>query len=191
MSSEHDYYLDDNVCEITLRSISHNQPDPISETERACLARYSRPTTDGHRARRFSPAAHIKNHLHALASHDHYWSSDNARDTDEHNHLKYLSVLYTRMENWEPKDTIGTPMEQFNPIKNFESQWLEVQKFYLKGGRCLFVTASTASSRACRVMPVQVVLMDESSQIKEVDTINKWPPSTLGVECFTKGMQMV
>lgn len=39
----------------------------------------------------------------------------------------------------------------------------------MKETQYLFVIVSTASSRACRVMSVRVVLIDELSQIKKVD----------------------
>ena len=32
---------------------------------------------------------------------------------------------------WESKNIVDTTTEQYNSIKNFVSQWLEVQKFYL------------------------------------------------------------
>lgn len=60
------------------------------------------------------------------------------------------------------------------PIRVFEAQWLNIQKFYLDVARGLFVTASTASSKCCRGMPIRVVLIDEASQIKKVDTLNAW-----------------
>ncbi len=40
VSREHNHYLGDDVGGVTLRSTPDNQPDPLSETERACLARY-------------------------------------------------------------------------------------------------------------------------------------------------------
>ncbi len=99
VSREHDPYPGDDVGGVTLRSIPDNQPDPLSETERACLARYLDQQLAGTELDVFSLAAHIKDRLHVVASHNHYWSFDNAHDIDEHNHLKYLNILYSRIKN--------------------------------------------------------------------------------------------
>lgn len=64
--------------------------------------------------------------------------------------------------------------EQHNPIKNFDSLWLHVQKYYLEKARCLLVTVSTAGARACRWAPIAVVFIDDASQVKEAETLNAW-----------------
>ena len=68
--------------------------------------------------------------------------------------------------------TAGFLDDASNPVKSFNSKWLEMQKHYLERARGIFVTAVAAANRACRVVSVQVVMMDKTSQIKKVATLN-------------------
>ena len=68
---------------------------------------------------------------------------------------------------WEATKTAGTDMEQSNPVKIFRSHWLEIQKFYIRGARLIYVTTSTASSRSCRVFRAQHLILDENAQTSE------------------------
>lgn len=174
VSREDDHHPGDNEGRMTLRSTPNNQPDPLTEPERRCLEAYLNMQLAGVELDMFSLARHIKYRLGVVAQHDRDWSTDDHWAATEHELLKRLALFHERMENWDPEVTAGTPLEQYNPIKNFESQWLDVQKFYLEEARWIFVTASTASSKACRGIGIHVVLIDESSQIKEVDTLNAW-----------------
>lgn len=174
VSREDDHYPGGNEGGVTLQSTPNNQPDPLTEPERRCLEAYLNMQLAGVELDMLSLARHIKYRLGVVAQHDRDWSTDDHWAATEHDLLKRLASFHERMENWDPEVTAGTPLEQYNPIKNFESQWLDVQKFYLEEARCIFVTASTASSKACRGIGIQVVLIDESSQIKEVDTLNAW-----------------
>lgn len=45
--------------------------------------------------------------------------------------MKILIAAQARCGGWEPVETAGTADEQNNPIKVFNSTWLEVQKFYV------------------------------------------------------------
>jgi len=102
------------------------------------------------------------------------WVGASQHELDEHGILKGLGAARKRMETWEPEVPAGTVDEKHNPIKNFDSCWLEVQKSHLEKARCLFVTASTAGARACRWARIRVVFIDEASQIKEAETLNAW-----------------
>jgi len=159
----------------SLRSIPKDQyhqqaNDPI----RASLDAYLDAQLSGTDMDHFSLAKHIKNRLQVVALRGSDWVGGSQHELDEHGILKGLGAARKRMETWEPEVTAGTVDEIYNPIKNFDSCWLEVQKFYLQKARCLFVTASTAGARACRWARIRVVFIDEASQIKEAETLNAW-----------------
>ena len=46
------------------------------------------------------------------------------------------------------------------------------QEFYLRRARSIFVTAAIAGLRPLRVVPVSIVVVDEVSQIKEIEVLN-------------------
>lgn len=55
---------------------------------------------------------------------------------------------------------------------NFNSIWLLVQKFYMSRASVIFVIATTAGIRSCRAFPAALVVIDESSQLKEIESLN-------------------
>lgn len=170
-----DYYEDTYPTGSSLRSIPQDQyQQDVDDPIRASLDAYLDAQLSGNDMDQFSLAKHIKTRLEVVASHDNDWSSDSQDEVNEHKLLNGLGFARKRMERWEPEVTAGTNEEQYNPIKNFDSIWLQVQKFYLAEARCIFVTASTADARACRWASITVVFIDEASQIKETETLNAW-----------------
>lgn len=170
-----DYYEDTYPTRSSLRSIPRDQyqQDP-NDPIRASLDAYLDAQLSGNDMDNFSLAKHIKTRLEIVASRGPDWRGGSHNETVEHNLLHRLGFARKLMEEWEPEITAGTTEEQHNPIKNFDFAWLQVQKYYLGKARCLFVTASTAGARACRLAPITVVFIDEASQIKEAETLNAW-----------------
>ena len=161
-----DSLLDDDVAEGSLMepSIYNVQPD-IDPGVIGSLRSYLNTQLTGTDMDRFSLVRHILSRLTDLASD---WVA--GMPQDEIDLLRSLLDAKMRVEDWGPlSDTEDVAPD---PIKSFNSIWLRVQKYYLQRARGVFLTASMAGSRACRVIPVQCVLLDEASQIKEAEALN-------------------
>ena len=115
---------------------------------------------------------HILSRIEVVYARPQGWQYTNAEEMQEHELLVGLLNARRRLEEWTNDKTAGFLDEAPDPVQSFDSKWLEVQKYYLERARGIFVTAAVAGSRACRVVPVQVVMMDETSQIKEVEALN-------------------
>ena len=120
----------------------------------------------------FSLVNHIIKRLRVHRSRPRGWVPRNAVEDQERSLLCDLIFYRDRNETWEQTSTARTAQEKHNPTKNFESMWLVVRKFYLRHARCVFVTTSTAGSKAVRDFKADVVILDEASQLKKVDALN-------------------
>ena len=94
---------------------------------------------------KFSLSKHILSHLNNFLTE----SESESMNPTEHELLCYLLKIKRLVKIWEPVNTAGTIYELSNLIKNFDSVWLEIQKFYLQSVCDIFITAVTAESQFC------------------------------------------
>ena len=146
-----DFYEDTFPTRTALRSIPRDPyHQDLNDPIRASLDAYLDAQLSGDEMDSFSLAKHIKTRFEVVASHGSHWTAGSQQESEEEDLLQGLLIARKRMQTWEPEVTAGTIDEQHNPIKNFDSVWLNVQKYYLEKARCLLVTASIAGARACR-----------------------------------------
>ena len=168
-----EYIVDDDelVSESALWSISDSNIE-INPATFAGLQAFLDTQLTHSDADKFSLVRHILDRLETTVSRPAGWRPTNKYQARENYLLRCLLSIKVRAENWIPANTSGTENEDLNPVKNFDSCWLVVQKFYLEHARGIFATASTLGSRAAHVVPVRTVLIDDAAQIKEVDSLN-------------------
>lgn len=155
-----------------LRTLDYNHLDSDLAI-RLSLRAYLSSQISGTNMDEFSLPLHILARTDLVYARPPGWRSSNAEELQEHDLLVGLLDARRRLEDWtHHKTTDSLDDDAPDPVKKFDSKWLEVQKHYLERARGIFVTAAVAGSRACRVVPVQVVMMDETSQIKEVEALN-------------------
>ena len=120
----------------------------------------------------FSLVKKIRDRLRARDQHPPDWKPRTPFEAAEEEILYTLILAKHRVELWTPQRTAGTDEQYLNPLKYFNSVWLNVQKFYLRRARGIFVNAATAGVQPLRVVPVSIVVVDEASQIKEIEVLN-------------------
>lgn len=87
-------------------------------------------------------------------------------EATEYEKLMNVETARLVLLNWRPfSNDEGEDIDgQANPIKRFDSQWMELQKFYYQRARGIFVTAVTAGIKPLRVAKIQVVINEEAPQ---------------------------
>ncbi len=89
----------------------------------------------------------------------HYYPTPSARSRPD--------SCYRSKDSW----VTGTIDENDNPIKKSNSVWLEVQKFYVFRARLVLATAAVASSKAYGVLRPRFTVIDEASQMREIEVV--------------------
>ncbi len=141
--------------------------EPIDTVVRSSLRAYLRSQLSHTDMDRFSLPKHILDRLEVVLGRPETWRARTSADAEEHKLLTDLEVLRRQLETWRID-----PEDDRSPLEKFDNKWLEVQQFYMARARCLFVTAATAGTKQCRVFRPWIVMQDESSQVKEVETLN-------------------
>lgn len=153
------------------QSPSFTTINPIDIAIQASLEQYLEQQLTGTSADTLSLPNHILGRYRVINNRSQAFKPRTREDAAEHHLIKRLIAARARCESWDFVQTAGALDEHNNPINNFNSTWLEVQKFYIMNARLILATTAVASSKACRVFRVQAAMMDEGSQMREVESI--------------------
>ena len=143
--------IDADICDIAVSGIAlwnlslniiNYQPD-AADLKRLCS--YFETQLLHISMNKFFLSKHILNHLNNFLIE----SESELINSTEHKLLCCLFEIKRCVETWEPVKTVETIYKLSNSVKNFDSMWLEIQKFYLQNACGIFITAATAESWPC------------------------------------------